>query len=103
MRHYGFHEKLADGVMYYTRVSKTEAKKRFLQGESITFTPCNTSPASPIYRLSISMCLDRKDDNTITDLEYWDRLVNSYTFYNCGNELGRYIAYYTEEFKYAGN
>ena len=98
MYRYEFKEEFADGEVIYRRVSHREALKRFLRGENITFTPCYTSPASPVYRLAISMCVDRKDDNC-SDLEYWQRLKNSYEYYNCNNELGRYIAYYTEEWR----
>ena len=98
MYRYEFKEKFADGSVTYRRVSHREALKRFLKGENITFTPCYTSPASPIYRLAISMNIDRKDDNS-SDLEYWQRLKNSYEWYNCNSELGRYIAYYTEEWR----
>lgn len=97
MRRYGFHEKLADCVIHYRRVSKHEAEKRFLEGEPVTFTPSNTSPASSIYRLSISMELSRKDNEKMSDRDYWNMLVNLYTMYNCNNQLGRYIAFYTEE------
>lgn len=97
MYNYTFKETLKDCIITYRRVNKKDAKKLFLEGKPITFTPVYTSPASPVYRVSITMELAYKEDNRQSDIDYWEMLVNRYTIYNCNSELGPYVAFYTNE------
>ena len=98
MKHYVFTETLKDIKNTYQRITKTEALKRFSNGETIYFTPVNCSPCSPVYRLSIGMYNGNKcgwaDLEKLTDREYFEYLKNRYELFNCNNYLGNYTAYY---------
>lgn len=69
------------------RVNKTIARKLFNEGKQFWMTACNMRPEcgilvnAPVY----------KEEQTD-----FDKLVNAFTYYNCGNETGRYPAYYVE-------
>lgn len=71
----------------FKKVTKTTAKKLFEAGKNIYLIPCkaciNSYWFSP-YRVN-------KDcENT------FQSIVNSFEYYNCNNELGKYTAFYVE-------
>ena len=98
MKHYTFTETLKDVKNTYQRITKTEALKRFSDGETVYFTPVNCSPCSPVYRISIGMNIEYKtgfmDLKQLTDQEYFNYLMSQYSLYNCNAETGYYIAFY---------
>ena len=73
----------------FKKVTKTTAKKLFNAGITIYLLPCkaniNSIWFSP-YPFNIKQC-ENMDFQTI---------VNSFEYYNCNNEIGKYTAFYTE-------
>ena len=81
----------------YTRISKTEAKRRFNTGENVLFTPCNLRPGERLFGLSILANIDDWGLASVNPRENrFDTMVNEFTWYNCNSETGRYITYYKE-------
>ena len=71
------------------RISKAQAKKMYNLGLNVLFCPVNMSP---IARHNGLMIWQNKDlEGQYDDFE---KLCNAYSYYNCVNETGRYIAYY---------
>lgn len=73
------------------QINKTEAKKLFEQGTQIYLQASNMHPFG-VYQ---NVCPIRHDpheaDNTMNQFDY---ITNSYRWYNCDNERGRYVHYY---------
>ena len=79
----------------FTRVSKTAAKKAYMNGVTIALCPCKLRPGTPWH----PECILRKtpgNDTTETENEL-NSLLNQFEFYNCTNETGRYTAFYIEK------
>ena len=93
------------------QISKHEAKKLFSEGIEIYLQSCNIMPFGiwqslcPIKfdqdRKDSSLELDRKlnaqnlPPSVIEDeIGQFQYLVNSYRWYNCDNERGRYVHFY---------
>ena len=69
------------------RISKSFARKLFAKGATFYMVPVNLRPE---YGYKI-------DNNVGCEFEHdWDRLYNTYCYYNCDNERGRYPAYYVD-------
>lgn len=67
------------------QVNKPMARSLFNQGRTIFVHPCNMILNNMWQRpFEIS---DKLDHN-------FDKLVNSYEYYNCNNELGRYANFF---------
>lgn len=76
------------------RITKTAAKKKWLNGRRVYICACNLDPASP-WGVGAEIC--RKYVPTVSDDDapgYWDSLINEARFYNCGREAGYYLAFY---------
>lgn len=69
------------------RVNKTVARKLFNEGKQFWMTACNMRPE---YGILVNAPIYKEEQ---TD---FDELVNAFAYYNCGNETGRYPAYYIE-------
>lgn len=69
------------------RVNKTVARKLFNEGKPFWITACNMRPECGILMNAGAY------KNDYTD---FDKLINSFTYYCCSNETGRYPAYYIE-------
>lgn len=71
------------------KVSKTTAERLIKEGFTIKLLPCKVRLSNawvePLY-VDIEMIEKYSND--------FDYLVSQYRYYNCGNELGRYPAYY---------
>lgn len=66
----------------YNRISKTAARKLYLEGKSIFLSPvnsCNLCEITP----------DVKDP-----FRSFDKDVNAFEFYNCNSSTSRYSAFY---------
>ena len=76
--------------MAKVRVNKQKAKRLYHQGVELTLLPCNV----PLNNLWIA-----GHTFNIQQMEHreFDKIVNSFEFYNCSRELGRYTAFYVEE------
>lgn len=72
----------------YTRITKAAAVKAYEGGKMIYLSACKMSPAS-IWRpaFAISKAVDGSLSN----------LINSFVYYNCTPETGKYISYYVKE------
>lgn len=76
----------------YKRVTKKTAIKAFLQGKNLYILPCKARLDSIWF--SPYLITKNDDCKTVEDLE---KLFNSFIYYNCNNELGKYISYYIEK------
>lgn len=98
MKKYKFNYK---GVTY-TRINKTQAEKRFENGETIYLCACNLRPFT-VHRLAVAV-----NNSTLTDTNDFQKVVNTFEYYNCFNsETGKYASYYAidekETLKYIYN
>ena len=71
------------------KITKVTARKLYNEGKEIRITACNMRPEAGILIGSTSF-------ERMADIPF-DTMVNSFTYYNCDNERGRYPAYYVEE------
>lgn len=91
----------------FTRITKTEARKAYKNGENVYMLPCKVSPVNYWF----SPCkMDREaryktiEENGVISLiereDVFDCICNEFWLYNCNyNELGKYIAFYVKEEK----
>ena len=71
------------------RISKATARKLYNEHKDFWITACNMKPECGILIGSASF-------ERMTDTPF-DTMVDSFTYYNCDNERGRYPAYYIED------
>lgn len=73
------------------RINKTTARKLWENGGNFIIVPCKCSPRGlgALY----TICDLGKQEREIS----FETFINSFTFYNCNSETGRYPAYYIEE------
>ena len=69
------------------RVNKRVARKLFNEGKTFWITACNMRPECGLLMNAGTY------ENELID---FDTFVNSFTYYCCCNETGRYPAYYVE-------
>lgn len=70
----------------YVRISKSMARNFHIMGYDIIVAPCNA-------------CLftQWRVEGTMTASDDFDKYVDSYTYYNCNNKMGRYVSYYVKK------
>ena len=73
------------------RVNKKVARKLYNLGLEVGLCPCNANPESPWWLMSFV-------NNNSYDYTF-DEVVDKFAWYNCNNELGRYVAYYVDNKK----
>lgn len=78
------------------RVNKRVARRLFNEGKIITVFPCKANPRSPWW---FGMEWDRNYLLSIGEDGDFDKLCNTFTYYNCNYETGYYPAFYVEEVK----
>lgn len=66
------------------QVSKPSAKKLFNEGKSIFI---QTSKFHPLGVCSQALQMDNKEST-------FEEIVNSFKYYNCSNEAGKYVTFY---------
>ena len=71
------------------KITKVTARKLYNEGKEFWITACGMRPEAGILIGSTSF-------ERMADIPF-DTMVNSFTYYNCDNERGRYPAYYVEE------
>ena len=71
------------------KITKVAARKLYNEGKEFWITSCNMRPETGILIGSTSF-------ERMADIPF-DTMVDSFTYYNCDNERGRYPAYYVEE------
>ena len=69
------------------RINKRVARKLFNEGKTLWITACNMRPECGLLMNAGTY------ENELVD---FDMFVNSFTYYNCNNETGRYPAFYIE-------
>lgn len=74
----------------FERIDKREARKLFDAGETILLVPSNMSFYDNI-RWSCAYTINKAD---VDEFGNFDTLINSYMYYNCNNETGKYIKFY---------
>lgn len=75
-----------------TRISKTVARKLYNTGRDVLFIPCNLNPENNFYNLGIW-----ENKKLASQYDSFEKLVNSFEFYNCNNETGKYTAFYIKK------
>lgn len=75
-----------------TRISKTVARKLYNAGRDVLFIPCNLNPENNFYNLGIW-----ENKTLVGQYDSFEKLVNSFEFYNCNNETGKYTAFYIKK------
>lgn len=71
------------------KINKAAARKLYNAGGSFWITACRLRPQCGIL---IGSCSFEK----LTDISF-DAMVNSFEYYNCGNDTGRYAAFYVDD------
>lgn len=74
-------------MMNTTKMNKREARKAWNNGEQFWITPCNAWAEYGLLIDPLRIAADFDGD--------FDKMVNTFTYYNCNNVVGRYPAYYT--------
>lgn len=69
------------------RINKRVARKLFNEGKTFWITACNMRPECGLLMNAGTY------ENELVD---FDTFVNSFTYYICCNETGRYPAFYIE-------
>ncbi len=78
----------------FTRVSKTAAKKAFINGFTIALCPSNLRPGAPWHPETITNREIIGAENPATG---FDVLLSSFEYFNCTNtETGRYAEFFIE-------
>ena len=72
----------------YSRVDKRVARKIYNEGKDVLFIPRNMRPDNN-WGLGIV-----ENKYLFGQEATFDKLVDTYTWYNCNNETGRYVAFY---------
>lgn len=81
----------------YERISKAAARRAFLNGEKIEMFPCNAVPGSVWFPFGYVLSRKAQEDFVIDEIGMNNRftgLVNSFEYYNCNAQMGRYAAFY---------
>ena len=83
----------------FLRISKHEAKRRFFAGETIVLCPHKLRPGFPFApHVYVNGAECRKQSYGMpSDAELWQRMYNSFCYYNSSWETGYYPAYYLEK------
>lgn len=90
MRHLQFF----DGGFKYDQITIKEARRRFLSGENILICAANMRPFGSFG----GGCILNKADHAEEEPgSLFCQYVNSFTWYNCTNETGKYPVFYKEE------
>lgn len=71
----------------FTRISKPAARREFNAGHTVYLLPCRVAPGNAWI---VPAGYEKAPDGG----RGFEALVNYYTAYNCGAELGSYPAYY---------
>lgn len=90
MRHLHFF----DGGFKYDQITIKEARRRFLSGERILICAAKIKPFNPWGGTFFIKAADHPEEEPGA---VFDHYVNSFTWYNCNYEVGKYPVFYKEE------
>ena len=71
------------------KITKATARKLYNEGKEFWITACNMRPEAGILIGSTSF-------ERMADIPF-DTMVNSFAYYNCDNERGKYIHFFVKE------
>jgi len=98
LRYSGKKFQLADGkgiVHEVIQVTKGKAKKAYENNETIWMHPCNMRVDNP-WQKPYDISKAHITDPFALRLSEFERVVDSYTYYNCDNERGKYPIFFVE-------
>lgn len=72
------------------QINKRQARKLYEVGKEFWITPCNMRPQCGIMINAVTY------EDTFNCCSF-DQMYNSFCYYNCDNERGRYPRFYVEE------
>lgn len=75
----------------WKRVSKAQARKLYYAGETVILCAVNMKPFGMLLDVSCPVNKNKRKEWQEND---FDKIVNSYEYYTCNNELGKYSAFY---------
>ena len=78
----------------YRRITKSNARRMFCDGHTVIIAPVFANMNSPWHLWHIIQ-YNGKDEGTPE--QHFERIINSFIYYNCNAELGRYPKYYIPE------
>ena len=73
----------------YQQISKAKARRLYNDGATVYLCAAKMRPGATYWSMSANVNSKNGYDFT--------KLCNSYQFYNCSSETGRYIRYYVKE------
>lgn len=76
----------------YVRVSKNLARKAFNSGSCVLIAPVNVNPN--FWHGSLVHYCNYDYNCDFEPSKQFERVCNSIIYYNCNNELGKYLKYY---------
>lgn len=71
------------------KINKRAARKLYNTGKPFWIVACNLRPQ---YGILIGSCSFER----LADVSF-DTMVNSFEYYNCGKDTGKYAAFYTDD------
>lgn len=74
----------------WERVDKRTARRAYKDGQELCIVPCKIRPFG-VWWDGRGFRMDGTDPDPDRS---FDRLINSFEWYNCGSELGYYASYY---------
>lgn len=77
--------------MTFTRIRKPAARKLFNEGKAFWIVARNMRPECGL--------LINDDFYENVDCNDFEKLINSFTYYNCDHERGYYPAFYTDDWE----
>ena len=78
------------GTKYY-RITKQVAKKLFAGGHTLLIAPCKAN-MNHMFQTWVIMQYNGIDGTTPE--QDFERISNSFAYYNCNNEMGLYVKYF---------
>ena len=80
------------------KINKTQAWKLFEKGETIYLLP-NKARLDSIWISPYAFNNESYDKNDIYEnlLDFFNCMLNAYSYYNCNSKLGNRIAFYVKE------
>lgn len=86
------HYTITDRATRYTRITKTEARKRWESNQPIHFCPVKLRPGYP-WSPGCTIFPEKYKEENYT----FEQAINNFNWYNCQhNETGYYPAFYIE-------
>lgn len=77
----------------FKRVSKPQARKLYMGGEKVLILPCKTRLDNNYFEPSIMNIYTCKRNRIEVN---FNRDVETYEYYNCNTELGKYAQFFVE-------